>query len=100
MVVVVAAAVEGGITLGRVRLLGEMLGQAVDRRTLERWVKWWREELPQSPSWKGLRGRLGTAVEKARMPLSLLEAFVGMGAQERLVGVLRLLAPLASGHGI
>lgn len=98
--VVVAAAAEGGVTLRRVRVLGGLLGQAVDRRTLERWVQWWRQVLPASRFWKGLRGRLRGVVATARLPLSLIEAVGAEGARERVVGILKLLAPITTGLSI
>lgn len=98
--VMVAAAAEGGVSARRVKLLGELLGESVDRRTVERWVQWWRQTLPESRFWRGLRGKLLGVVAPLRLPLSLMEKVDAEGARERAVGVLKLLAPITTGHGI
>jgi len=96
--VVIGAAAEGGVTKGRVELLGDLMRCPLDRRTVERWVAWWREMLPRTRFWQGIRRRLRTPVDPERMPLSLLEAFESKDPQEGLVGLLRLVSPISIGH--
>lgn len=69
VVVLIGAAFEGGVTARRVRELGELIGYPIDRRTLRRWVIWWREELPKSRIWKVMKGLFRLKVEKGRLPV-------------------------------
>ena len=92
-VVVLLSALRHGLTPSRLGRLREMLG--VDRRTVERWRRWWRHRFVNSPFWKEARGRLSPPVAEAQLPASLGERFGGW-AQESLVNLLRFLAPLTS----
>ena len=92
VVVLIGAALEGGVTARRVRELGEVIGYPIDRRTLRRWVIWWREGLPKSRIWKVMKGLLSRRVETGRLPLSLLEMMAGTDATTRVTGVLELFA--------
>lgn len=92
VVVVIGAAFEGGVTARRVRELGELIGYAIDRRTLRRWVIWWREGLPKGRIWKVMKGLFSRKVETGRLPLSLLEMMAGTDAATKVTGVLELLS--------
>lgn len=92
VVVVIGAAFEGGVTAKRVRGLAELIGYPIDRRTLTRWVKWWRAGVPKSRAWKVMRGLFSGEVETGRLPLSLLEMMAGPDAATRVKGVLELLS--------
>jgi hypothetical protein len=81
-----------GVSARRARKLREEIG--VDRRTLERWRRWWRESLPATREWREMRGKLGGEVETRDLPRSLFERFEG-SVRERLIGLLRLLSPLS-----
>lgn len=96
--VVVAAAEEMGVSQGRVRLLADLMEWPVDRRTVQRWVSWWREALPRTRWWQGIRGRLRAPVDPRGMPLSILQAFEGKSPEEAVVGLLGLLTPISIGH--
>lgn len=98
VVVLIAAAGEGGVTKRRLELLGGLVGWPLSRRTVERWVSWWRETLPKTRVWQAIRGRLQRPVSVERMPLSLVEAFPRKSPEEAVVGVLRLLSPISVGH--
>jgi hypothetical protein len=100
VVVIVAAAVEGGVSKRRLEVLRDLMRCPLDRRTVERWVAWWRTTLPRMTFWRGIRGRLRTPVDPERMPLSLLEAFRGKGPQEAVIDMLQLLAPISIGHAL
>jgi hypothetical protein len=92
VVVVLGAAFEGGVTAGRFRRLRELIGGSIDRRTLTRWVVWWRETLPKSRAWKALTGLFFRSVAPGRMPLSLLELVSEDDAAMRVTRVLGLLS--------
>lgn len=92
-VVVLVSAMMRGLTSWRVAKLCRLLG--VDRRTLERWRRWWQEVFPSTPLWRDARSRFMPPVTEAELPASLLEGF----EEERrtqLVGVLKLLLPLTT----
>ena len=92
VVVLIGAAFDGGVTARRVRELGELIGYPIDRRTLRRWVSWWREGLPKSRIWKVMKGLFRRRVETGRLPVSLLEMMAGPDAATRVTGVLELLS--------
>lgn len=100
-VVVLIAALRCGPTPARMRALEELIG--VSRRTIVRWRRWWTETLIDTPFWRATRGRVMPPVAPAQLPASLLERFAG-AARDRLLGLLRLIAPItthsASVHGI
>lgn len=90
LVVVLLAAMVHGLTPYRVECLREMIG--VDKRTLERWRKWWRENFPKSRLWKSLRALLAWPVCEKTLPWSLREAFC-FEDEQGLVKLLRFLSP-------
>ncbi|MBI3456493.1 MAG: hypothetical protein HY002_11985 [Candidatus Rokubacteria bacterium] len=93
-VVVLVAAMREGPTPTRLERLQEMLG--VCARTVRRWQQWWRETFPQTAVWVTIRGQLAQPVETGRLPGSLLERLLATGTlRERVVALLRLLAPLS-----
>jgi hypothetical protein len=90
VVVTLACVATQGVSARRARRLREELG--VDRRTLERWRRWWREELPSTSGWRVLRGKLRGAVRVEELPRSLFERFAG-SVREKLLGLVRMLSP-------
>ncbi len=92
-VVVLLSAMLHGVTPARAARLEEFLG--VSRQTLARWRAWWLTEFPGTRLWRAARARLARAVDTRALPASLLAAFAG-SERERLVGTLRLLAPLGA----
>lgn len=62
-----------------------------DRRTLERWRRWWVEQLGRSRVFEIGRADFMPPPDAAKLPRSLLDSFVG-SASERLVHALRWLA--------
>jgi hypothetical protein len=90
-VVVLASALQHGVSAFRVRRLTELFGAS--RQTLLRWRSWWLEAFAASRFWQSLRGRVMPAVDEATLPCSLLERFEGCGteggAMAALLGVLR-----------
>ena len=93
-VVVLVTALRAGLTARRGAQLREALGVSV--RTLARWRHWWRETFVASPFWHGMKGRFAPPVDAVELPASLLERFVADHARDRLVALLRFLAPLTA----
>jgi hypothetical protein len=98
-VVVLVTAMRAGLTARRAAQLREWLG--VNVRTLARWRRWWRETFVASPFWHGVKGRFAPPVEPDELPAALLERFTADHPRDRLVAVLRFLAPLTThpAHG-
>ena len=67
----------------------------IDRRTLKRWVTWWREQLPMTPFWRALKGRFSSPL--ADLPGALLGVIERQNLPLRLAHVLALLMPLTTG---
>jgi len=95
--VVLIAIMREGATAGRIRRLSGLVG--VDRRTVERWRKWWRDRFTTSPFWRQASAAFMPPVDQDRLPASLIERFIGSG-QERLIAVLRLLLPITGGNAV
>lgn len=91
---VVVLACAKALTAHRVKTLSSELG--VDRRTLRRWRRWWREQFVHSPLWRIERGRFSPAPAHERLPGSLLERFTGT-LEQQLVALLKFLSPLTTG---
>jgi hypothetical protein len=93
LVVVLVAAMAHGLKPERVQRLREALG--IDRRTLERWRQWWLGNFVNSSFWRDARARFMPPVDHRTMPLSLCLGFE-VQARERLVDLLRFLAPITT----
>ena len=93
-VVVLVTAMRAGLTAPRAAQLREWFG--VSGRTLARWRQWWRETFVASPFWQGVKGRFAPPVAPRALPASLLERFGAEHARDRLVALLRFLAPLTT----
>jgi hypothetical protein len=91
-VVVVASAL--ALTLRRASAV--WAATEIPARTVKRWARWWRVELPTTSFFIVLQGLLVPPVARATLPCSLLER-LGGGASEQLTAALRLLAPLTTG---
>lgn len=94
-IVVLASVVYGGLTQERARRVRQVMG--VPRRTLERWLVWWREQFVDSPLWRGGRGLFAPPVDSARLPESLAERFGGPAPGQRLQKLLEFLSPSTTG---
>jgi len=92
VVVVLMSALCSGVTSSRLRWLREKL--SIDRRTLERWRKWWRETFPRTSFWKNAKARFLPPLDPDFLPRSLLLRF-GTGSVEGIVALLRFIAPLS-----
>lgn len=67
----------------------------IDRKTLFRWIAYFRDVFPHSAKWQRLRGRISSQVKDSRLPADLVEYFFqhsGCPPDEGLVACLRFLA--------
>jgi hypothetical protein len=96
-VVVLATAMQQGVTPVRAQRLRELLG--VSLRTLARWRDWWLEVFARSAFWKVGRARLMSPVDGDGLPLSLLERFGHADAAEQLSSLMVFLASLSTPSG-
>jgi hypothetical protein len=55
-------------------MLSRMLD--ADRKTITRWLRYFREEFPQSQTWKTIRGLIPTVVTPFSLPGSLIECYL------------------------
>lgn len=95
-VVVLISAMRCGPTPTRMQLLKELVG--VSRQTVRRWTVWWQQVLPESPFWRIACAAFRSSVQRGELPQWLLEQFEGC-EEERLLALLRFLAPLSGGRG-
>ncbi len=96
-VVVLATAMQQGVTPIRARRLRDLIG--VDYRTLARWREWWKTTFVESSFWKGAKAALlSPPADESRFPLSLLERF-GLDEEARLVALLRFIRELSTPDG-
>ena len=92
VVVLLLSAMRHGVKPARAELLREKLG--IDRRTLERWRRWWLEDFVGSRFWKAACSRFKPPFCESALPRSLCEAFE-IEARHRLLDLLGFLSPLA-----
>ena len=93
-VVVLIAILRDGVSdarLGRLREVG-----SVDRRTIARWRRWWRDAFPATPFWRAARATLIPPPDGAQLPGALFDCFDG-DPQDRLIALLRFLRPVTGG---
>lgn len=94
-VVVLASAMQHGISASRMQRLKELFGAS--RQTLERWRAWWLETFPLSRFWQSLRGRFMPVVDESSLPSSMFDRFddaVHNGSP--VSALLRLLQPIST----
>jgi hypothetical protein len=56
------------------RKIKEMFG--ISRKTLKRWIAYFRDEFPASMQWQRLRGRLASVVSNNELPAELVHYFL------------------------
>jgi hypothetical protein len=69
---------------------------SIPMRTLSRWRAWWSGDFLRTPFWHSMRERFTTPIAAERLPQSLLERFEADTPAQRLVLLLRFLAPLST----
>jgi hypothetical protein len=79
VVVLLCGVLLQGPTAWRVDALRRVVG--ADRRTLERWRRWWVERIGGSRIFEIGRADFMPAPEPARLPLSLVDSFVGTACE-------------------
>jgi hypothetical protein len=94
--VVLIAIMREGATAARMLQLSALVG--VNRRTVERWRTWWRDSFTATPFWQVARAAFMPPVDLGRLPAALIERFAG-DAADRLVALLRFIAPITGGKG-
>jgi hypothetical protein len=93
VVVILVAAMRHGPTPRRVRELSAQFG--ADRRTIARWLVFWRDLFPNTPFWKVARARLAPDLDLTALPLVLLNVFLrGPEVCDGWEQLLRFLAPI------
>jgi hypothetical protein len=92
VLVVLVCALAQGLTCRRRAILRRAIG--VDRSTLVRWQRWWRDSFPSTRLWRATSARFLPPVDTAALPLSLLSRF-GRWCVEAIVRILRFLSPLS-----
>jgi len=93
-IVVLVAILRHGVTASRMERLSQALG--VDRRTVARWRRWWREGFTATRFWQLARARLMPPVDGEHLPASLLDRFTGDDT-DRLIALLRFIGPVTGG---
>ncbi|MCK4303735.1 MAG: hypothetical protein KAY24_05820 [Candidatus Eisenbacteria sp.] len=73
----------------------------ISRKTLRRWLAFFREEFPKSQQWKERRGLLGATVRDGHLPADLIRVFIEAfrDPQTALCGCLSFLAVKAFAPG-
>lgn len=93
-VVVLVSMMQHGVTEGRLERLKEVI--SVDRRTVRRWLQWWRNAFTATAFWRNARAAFSPPVEQDRLPATLFERF-RVEAAERLIALLRFITPITGG---
>jgi hypothetical protein len=93
-IVVLVSMMRLGVTEGRLERLNEIFD--VDRRTVLRWLQWWRNAFTATAFWRNARAAFSPPVEQDRLPVTLFERFRGEAA-ERLIALLRFVTPITGG---
>ena len=70
-----------------------------ERRTAERWRRWWRETFTATPFWQIARARFMPPVDQTHLPTTLIDRLTGDDT-DRLVALLRFLGPITGGAGM
>lgn len=92
--VVLIAVMRHGASVARVAALTAEIG--VDRRTIERWRRWWLDSFTAMSFWRAAQAAFMPPVDPERLPATLLDRFTGCEA-DRLVAALRFIAPITAG---
>lgn len=66
----------------------------IDRKTLFRWIGYFRDQFPRHSQWQSLRGRISPVVQDNELPTSLVRYFLKhtKSSEEGLIQCLRFLA--------
>ena len=66
----------------------------ISRKTLKRWMAYFRDQFPASMQWQRLRGRVASTVSNNELPAELVHYFLKnfQSPQQALIGCLKFLA--------
>jgi hypothetical protein len=92
VVVVLVSAMLHGASPKRIQYLRQVV--PIDRRTLERWRKWWLETFVRTGFWRVARALFMPPLCEASLPRCLVQRFEVSERRDRLPDLLRFLAPL------
>lgn len=93
--VLLIAVMQHGVNEGRMRRLTQAIG--VDRRTVARWRMWWRDAFTTTLFWQTARAAFMPPTDAEQLPAAIIARFTGSAA-ERMIALLRFLAPITGGH--
>jgi hypothetical protein len=96
-IIVLVSVLRGGAKAAPMRRLQELVG--VSRRTVTRWLRWWRETFVSTAVWQVIRATLHEPAATDALPAALLERFAG-DAESRLLLLLRSLGPLTGSPAV
>ena len=68
----------------------------VPQRTVSRWRAWWGRDFACTAFWQSMRERFADPVVIERLPHSLLERFAGNTLADRMLQLLRFIAPFST----
>lgn len=71
----------------------------VPASTIQRWRKWWVEQLPLTTLWQAQSARFMPPIDLSQLPSSLMERFIGK-ASESLLRLLVFISPLTIGYPV
>lgn len=69
---------------------------SIPGRTLGRWRSWWSRDFGCTAFWQSMRTRFRVPVLLERLPQSLFERFAGNTPTDRMLQLLRFVAPLST----
>ena len=93
-IVVLITILQNGVSDARLERLSQVV--SVDRRTIARWRRWWRDTFTATPFWRMARAAFMPPLDGTLLPAALIDRFGG-DAQDRLVALLRFLGPVTGG---
>jgi hypothetical protein len=94
-VVLLKAALHQGLDAHRLARLRLVLPE-IDRRTVQRWQRWWREHFVATAFWRAARARFSPPRSPEHLPLGLCERFP-IDTPDGVVRLLRFLSPITIG---
>jgi hypothetical protein len=95
IIVVILSTIDQLLGSGRAERIRRAMG--VDRRTLDRWGKWWRETFPQLGFWLMERARfIPPAPRDEELPADLVRRFGPRWSSGVMIRVLRFLSPVTT----
>ena len=94
LVLVLTQVLRSGARPARVSEIERLVG--VSAHTLRRWRLWWQTTLVAGRFWQAARGQFRDRLDPRELPHALLDRFGGE-ARDRVLGLLRFLAPISGG---